>query len=161
MSHCRLKLVDGVEFWIVCKRLAFLSSFSHRQVIQNKRRRKWQLDDIWAIFGPVKNAEKKNLGRLWTTFEGIFCFKLSLAFVLKGCIRSLLYIFFIFFLDQNRLNIHNQLCLGLLETPFCATSIVWWLCGQDKHIYEEPSKLSATKEGNTCNLFTTSELTKY
>ena len=37
MSHCRLKMVDEVEFWINCKRLAFLSSFSHWQVIQNKR----------------------------------------------------------------------------------------------------------------------------
>ena len=49
---------------------------------------------------------KKNLGRLWTTFEGIFFFKLSLAFVLKGCIRSILYIYFRIFLAQN-----SVLCL--------------------------------------------------
>ena len=31
--------------------------------------------------------------------------------------------FFDFFLAKNRLNIHNQLCIALLETLSCATSI--------------------------------------
>ena len=30
---------------------------------------------------------------------------------------------FDFFLAKNRLNIHNQLCIALLETPPCATSM--------------------------------------
>ena len=30
------RTTEGAEFWITCKRLAFLSSFSHLQVIQNQ-----------------------------------------------------------------------------------------------------------------------------
>ena len=36
MSHWHGQTIDGAEFWITCKWLAFLSSFSHLQVIQNK-----------------------------------------------------------------------------------------------------------------------------
>ena len=35
MSHWRHTMVDGAEFWISCKRPAFLSVFSHLQMIQN------------------------------------------------------------------------------------------------------------------------------
>ena len=35
MSHWRHTMVNGPEFWISCKRPAFLSSFSPLQVIQN------------------------------------------------------------------------------------------------------------------------------
>ena len=35
MSHWRHTMVDGAEFWISRQWLAFLSSFSHWQVIQN------------------------------------------------------------------------------------------------------------------------------
>ena len=35
MSHWCHKMVDGTEFWITCKRPAFLSSFSRLLVIQN------------------------------------------------------------------------------------------------------------------------------
>ena len=35
MSHWLHMMVDGAEFWISCKRPAFLSSFSSLQVIQN------------------------------------------------------------------------------------------------------------------------------
>ena len=37
MQHWRRPATDGAEFWISCKRPAFLSSFSRLQVIQNKR----------------------------------------------------------------------------------------------------------------------------
>ena len=37
MSHWRRRTTKGAEFWISCKRPAFLSSFSRLQVIQNKR----------------------------------------------------------------------------------------------------------------------------
>ena len=36
MSHWRHRTTEGAEFWITCKRLTFLSSFSDWQVIQNK-----------------------------------------------------------------------------------------------------------------------------
>ena len=36
---------------------------------------------------------------------------------------SFIKLFFNFCLAKNRLNIHNQLCIVLLETPPCATSI--------------------------------------
>ena len=40
MSNWRCQTTEGAEFWITCKQLAFLlSSFSHLQVIQNKRPR--------------------------------------------------------------------------------------------------------------------------
>ena len=35
MSHWHLQMVDGTEFWICCKWLAFLITFSRLQVIQN------------------------------------------------------------------------------------------------------------------------------
>ena len=37
MQHWRPKATDGAEFWISCKRPAFLSTFSRLQMIQNKR----------------------------------------------------------------------------------------------------------------------------
>ena len=37
MSHWRHRTTECVEFWITCKQLAFLSSFSRLRVIQNKR----------------------------------------------------------------------------------------------------------------------------
>ena len=57
MQHWRRPATDGAEFWISCKRPAFLSSFSRLQVIQNKRpwcrrRHIWQLDEKnfqWAL----------------------------------------------------------------------------------------------------------------
>ena len=36
MSHWCCRTTEGAEFWITCKRLAYLSSFSRLQVIQNK-----------------------------------------------------------------------------------------------------------------------------
>ena len=49
MSHWRRRATEGAEFWISCKRPAFLSNFSHLQLIQNSpfsvaRRRQC---DIW------------------------------------------------------------------------------------------------------------------
>ena len=41
-------------------------------------------------------------------------------------LHNIPFLFWILF-AQNRLNIHNQLCFALLETPPCATSIQW-LC---------------------------------
>ena len=38
MQHWRRPATDGTEFWISCKQPAFLISFSHLQLIQNKRR---------------------------------------------------------------------------------------------------------------------------
>jgi hypothetical protein len=35
MSHWHQQIVDSTEFWISCKRLAFLSTFSHLNMIQN------------------------------------------------------------------------------------------------------------------------------
>ena len=35
MSHWRSRATKGAEFWISCKRPAFLSNFSHLQLIQN------------------------------------------------------------------------------------------------------------------------------
>ena len=85
--------------------------------------------EIWADFGPVGNIEKK--GRLLATFEdsffkfslAIFFYIYSVASALKSCIIPILFLFFEFWGAQNRLNIHNQLCLALLKTPPCATSI--------------------------------------
>ena len=89
---------------------------------------------IWAGFGPVGNTEK-NCGWLWAIFEGGFfmfswakkClktfFKNIVLSPLKSCIKSLLQNFFLIFLAQNRLNVHNQLCIAVLYTPLCATSI--------------------------------------
>ena len=37
MQHWRRPATDGAEFWISCKEPAFLSRFSHLQVIQNMR----------------------------------------------------------------------------------------------------------------------------
>ena len=37
MSRWRSQTTEGAEFWITCKQLAILSSFSYLQVIQNKR----------------------------------------------------------------------------------------------------------------------------
>ena len=37
MQHWRPKATDGAEFWISCKRPAFLRTFSRLQMIQNKR----------------------------------------------------------------------------------------------------------------------------
>ena len=36
MQHCCPPATNGAEFWIICKRPAFLSSFSRLQEIQNK-----------------------------------------------------------------------------------------------------------------------------
>ena len=38
MQHCPIPATDGVEFWINCKRPAYLSCFSPLQVIQNTMR---------------------------------------------------------------------------------------------------------------------------
>ena len=48
MQHCRIKATDGVEFWISCKRPAFLSSFGLLQVIQNKRPWCWNAAYVTA-----------------------------------------------------------------------------------------------------------------
>ena len=37
MTHWNRRVTEGAEFWITCKRLAFLSNSSRLQVIQNKR----------------------------------------------------------------------------------------------------------------------------
>ena len=49
MHHCRIPATDGVEFWIICKRPAFLSSFSPLQLIQNKR--PWCWDAAYLTAG--------------------------------------------------------------------------------------------------------------
>ena len=56
-------MVDGAEFWINCKRQAFLSSFSTLQVIQNSPPYTivWHQCDIWMI-------------GLTTYFKGFFFF---------------------------------------------------------------------------------------
>ena len=91
-------------------------------------------------FGPGWQYWKKKLGPILSNFWGHFFYvfrgKKNIGFkkiyivasALKSCIIYLLYIYFFkfflnFFLAKNRLNIHNQLCIGLLETPLCATSI--------------------------------------
>ena len=90
-----------------------------------------------TIFGQSQLAiPNNNLGQLLTTFQGSFsCFQGQFLFILsiivptlKSCKHNIsLYIIFETFLNlflaQNRLNIHNQLCHALLETPPCATSI--------------------------------------
>ena len=48
MQHCRIKATDGIEFWIRCKRPAFLSSFGLLQVIQNKRPWCWNAAYVTA-----------------------------------------------------------------------------------------------------------------
>ena len=56
-----------------------------------------------------------------------FLFKNIVASALKSCIMSLLKFlseFFLFFLAKNRINIYNKLlCIALLETSPCATSL--------------------------------------
>ena len=60
MSHWRHMTVDGAEFWISCKQPAFLSSFSHLQVIHNlvPSTIVWHQCDIW-----IGCTEKSNLVR--------------------------------------------------------------------------------------------------
>ena len=55
--------------------------------------------EIWAGFGPIGSTEKKCLGRLWATFEGVFfmfsgakkiiknLFENIVASSLKSCIK--------------------------------------------------------------------------
>ena len=63
---------------------------------------------IWAGFWPVGNTENKKC-------------KNKVAFALKSCIISL----FIYFLNfQNRLNIHNQLCIALLHDFYIMTLFI-------------------------------------
>ena len=49
MSHWRHTMVDGTKFWISYQWLAYLSSFSHWQVIQNSTPSTivWRQCDIW------------------------------------------------------------------------------------------------------------------
>ena len=51
MSHRHRQTTEGAEFWITCKQLAFLSSFSHLQVIQNKR--PWCSETAYVTAGLV------------------------------------------------------------------------------------------------------------
>ena len=86
---------------------------------------------------------KKKLGQLWLTFEASFFMfswaKNNVNFLKKHCsvctkklhnfsfIKKVLILFW-FFLAKNMLNIRNQLCIALLDTPPCATSMYWlWL----------------------------------
>ena len=48
MQHCHIPATDGVEFWISCKRPAFLSSFGLLQVIQNKHPWCWNVGYVTA-----------------------------------------------------------------------------------------------------------------
>ena len=48
MQHCRIPATEGVEFWISCKRPAFLSSFGLLQVIQNKHPWCWDVAYVTA-----------------------------------------------------------------------------------------------------------------
>ena len=58
--------------------------------------------EIWTDFGPIGNTEKK----IWTDYEQL----LREGFSTFGGAKK-------------NLNIHNQLCIAVLETPPCATSI--------------------------------------
>ena len=86
---------------------------------------------FWLDFG---NSEKKN----WANYEQVLraiysCFRRQKKrlFFLKHCSvhtkklhnNFFLKIFFEYFLAKDMLNIHYQLCIALLETPPCATSI--------------------------------------
>ena len=56
MQHCRRPATDGAEFWISCKRPAFVSSFSRLQKIQNKRPWYWVAPFVTAgLFRWCKN----------------------------------------------------------------------------------------------------------
>ena len=60
IQHWRRPATDGAEFWISCKRPAFLSSFSRLQVIQNKR--PWCSAVAYVIAGLLKRLRCE-----WTT----------------------------------------------------------------------------------------------
>ena len=91
---------------------------------------------IWAGFGLVGNTEKYVrliMSNFWLRFFYVIMGKIYIyifflnivASALKSCIKSFIFLFWFlnFVLAQNRLNIHNQLYIALLETHPCATSI--------------------------------------
>ena len=74
MQHWRRPATDGTEFWISCKRPAFLISFSRLQVIQNKRPLCWAAAYVTAyleklkflIFeGLINSLSGSNCGVVW------------------------------------------------------------------------------------------------
>jgi hypothetical protein len=71
------------------------------------------------ILGRLATLNKKN----WADYEQVFsCFheQIKCCFFLKVAKNF----FFELFLAKSRLNIHNQLCIAVIETPPCATSTV-------------------------------------
>ena len=118
-------------------------------------------NQFWAGLGSrIVLVKKKAWGQLGATFEGSFFMfsgpKKYLKLFQKYCsihikkLHTLFYSLFFFwifwfYLDQNRLNIHNQLCLALLETPLCRTSIQW-LC----HVHDLESSLGLFPCSDKC-----------
>ena len=95
----------------------------------------WDLGWLWAGC-----QYWKKLGRLWATFLYVFFHvsrgKKFIGFFYKYCsvhakkLHNISFIkcFFEFILNlvlaKNRLNIHNQLCIALLETPSCTKNYI-------------------------------------
>ena len=63
MSHWCHTMVDGAEYWISCKRPAFLSSFSRLQVIRNSAQSAivWHQCDIWMLSLVERLLEYQNI----------------------------------------------------------------------------------------------------
>ena len=83
---------------------------------------------IWADFWPVGKKIGPIMSNFWGRFFHVFMDKKKcLKFFWKHCSIcteklhniSLFFHFLFIFLPQNRLNIHNQLCITLLELLFC------------------------------------------
>ena len=88
---------------------------------------------FWAGWQYWKNQFGPIMSNFWGRFFHVFVGK-KMIYFLKHCsvyTKKLHNIFFLeyffnfvwFFWAKNRLNIHNQLCITLLDTPPCTTSM--------------------------------------
>ena len=106
MSYWRHKMVDGTEFWISCKRPAFLSSFSRFQVIQNSAPSTivWRQCDIWIA---RKSVRKNSISRMSPAcFCNLTCYFCLLFYwkEYKWCGFSSFQFIFLFYLKRSFLS---------------------------------------------------------
>ena len=92
--------------------------------------RNWDLGWFWADYEQLLRA-------FFSCFRGYFFINFFLNMAVsapKSCIKSLILFFFDqknFFLTQNRLWKHYQLCLALLEIPHCTAQLEYNDFGSD------------------------------
>ena len=105
----------------------------------------WYLSWFWAGWKYWKKMGANYEQLLWAVFRGKKNIKNIVASALKSCTIYIFY-FLNFFLAKNRLNIHNQLCIALLESLQWRHLPAWLLSNDfgDIHSYLHLRRVSFT-----------------